>query len=978
MFKKISLVLATLVLSLSLCAQNVTGGVKGQIIDRATKEAVYKADLKLYSGAEQIATTQSDAEGDFKISNLKDGIYKLVVDASGYLKMTVNVTVNDGYVKNMFKLSMTPSRKLDLEDDNFAEFDIDDSGFSDSPTLLFGSNDVFNNVTSYNFSSVRFKTRGYASESQDVYFAGIKMNDAVTGYSPWSLWSGLNEATRTKDIVNGMEMSDYGFGGYNGLTNIMGNAGAVRPGTRFSVLTNSAWYRLRLMGSYSSGELDNGWSYAVNVSARLGDNDLVKGVYYRSFGYFASAEKNFDDINRLSFTFFAAPANRGAQNGSTQEVYDLMGDNKYNSNWGYQNGKIRNARVRDTHEPIAIIKYDYTPSTDFNASATVLYRFGKNGYSALDWYDAPDPRPDYYRNLPSYFYNANPDLDRNNMSKYMWAKEAWENDFDDIAHVNWDRLNNVNRLSQTPYGNRSKYVLEQRRVDQNDLNFATTAKWKAAKWLTFNGGLNAKINRSEYYKKLHDLLGGDYYVNIDQFAERDFSSSEAKTQNDLDYYIRNGEAQRIGKGDKYGYDYYAQVRNANAWLRASFAKGDFSGHVAGQVGRNIFWRDGLVRKGLFAGTYEDGHDIIVNGENLTLRDPKTNEVISSYGKSKKQKFTTFAFKGALSYVISNHQRVYGNIGYFSEAPNFKQSFVSPRTRNTVIGNLQNMKVFSTDLNYQYSGHGVDVRLTGYYTTIHDQSYNRSFYDDIQHSFTNFAMSGINERHIGMELGFKVPTPINGLSVKGALSYGEYVYTSNPYMTQTVDNSAVNVIDNELLPYWKAHPVFKQKNGEYIQDAQGNYEVDHFQKHYVPSTPQLAGSLGLSFFKNYWFIDAGVSYFDKSYLDMNPLYRTDAATAGQDHRVTPAEVEYMAAQEKFEDAFMVNASIGKSWYIDWKYQLGFSLSINNILNNEKIRTGGYEQARVVSKTLSKERFYRFDPKYFYMGGTNYMLNVYFKF
>ena len=46
---------------------------------------------------------------------------------------------------------------------------------------------------------------------------------------------------------------------------------------------------------------------------------------------------------------------------------------------------MRNVRVRKTHEPIAILKYDFTPSHAFNAAATVLYRFGKNGYTALDW-----------------------------------------------------------------------------------------------------------------------------------------------------------------------------------------------------------------------------------------------------------------------------------------------------------------------------------------------------------------------------------------------------------------------------------------------------------------------------------------------------------------------------------------------------------------------------------------------------------------
>jgi hypothetical protein len=155
-------------------------------------------------------------------------------------------------------------------------------------------------------------------------------------------------------------------------------------------------------------------------------------------------------------------------------------------------------------------------------------------------------------------------------------------------------------------------------------------------------------------------------------------------------------------------------------------------------------------------------------------------------------------------------------------------------------------------------------------------------------------------------------------------------------------------------------------------------VERYQKHYVPSTPQTAASLGLSWNKNYWFIDADVEYFDRSYLDMNPLYRTDRATAGADGIVSPQEIEYMTSQERFKPAFLVNLSIGKSWLIRYKYQFGVNLNAKNLLNNTNIRTGGYEQNRIVENTTSKTSYYRFDPRYFYYAGFNYMLNVYFRF
>ena len=54
-----------------------------------------------------------------------------------------------------------------------------------------------------------------------------------------------------------------------------------------------------------------------------------------------------------------------------------------------------------------------------------------------------------------------------------------------------------------------------------------------------------------------------------------------------------------------------------------------------------------------------------------------------------------------------------------------------------------------------------------------------------------------------------------------------------------------------------------------------------------------------------------------------------------------------------------------------------MNIQNITNNKWVKTGGYELTRLIDSE-SAERFYRFDSKYFYMQGINYMLNLYFRF
>ncbi|MBQ8839468.1 MAG: TonB-dependent receptor [Bacteroidales bacterium] len=953
MIKKALLFITAVLSAATLFAQSEWGGIKGTVVNRAGRTPIADAALTLSQSGQTVAEITTDADGKFLIENIPNGIYDMEIVVGGFIPAHVNVTV-EGYIKDLIFVGMVAEQVVaDVDDSSFAEFDMDDSGFEDAPSILFGSTDPFNNIASFGFSSIRFKNRGYTSESQDVYLSGVKMNDAITGYSPYSLWSGLNEAMRSKETTIGTESSAYGPGGYNGVTNIHAMPSSVRPGWRFSALTNSALYRLRLMATYASGELDNGWSYAFNVSARVGGNDWVKGVYYRSFAYYAGVEKKFDDVHRLSLVTFATPGQRGAQNASTQEVYDLMGDNMYNSNWGYHYCNVRNARVSKTLEPLTILKYNATPSDNLEANAVFLWRTGKNGYTALDWYDAPDPRPDYYRNLPSYFYMDDEDYDRQNYTKFAWATEAWRDrsgTYANYQHINWDALYNVNYLS-----GRSKYVLEERRVDQNDLNLTGNIKWTIADYLTLMGGINLKYNRTNYYKIIDDLLGGEYYLNIDSFAERDFASDPTKIQNDLDYYLKHGEAQKIYEGDRYGYDYLAHVRDARAWGKLDVKKGGLDASLALEFGYNSFWRDGQVRKGLFPD--------------------------NSFGKSDVAEFWTGLAKLSLGYSFAGGHRVYANAAYISDAPTFNQSFISPRTRNDLVPRLTTTKTMSADINYRYSSNGYDFRITGFWTNIMDQTDMMSFYDDSQNSFTNFAMTGIDQRHAGIEMGFKIPFFLQGLSLQGAFSWGEYIYTSTPHMTQTIDNSAEIIVDNKPVTYWKSHPIYKRTmlDGEEVidMDADG-YIVEKEQKHYVPSTPQMAAQLGFNYrTRSYWFFELNAQYFRDSYLDMNPLYRTDMAVSGPDGIASPYEIEYMAAQEKFDPVFLLNASIGKSWYIDRKYNFGFSLNIQNITNNRNVKTGGYEQTRLID-SAERTRYYRFDSKYFYMQGINYMLNLYFRF
>ena len=973
--KKFLLLLLSAFITLGAYAQS--GGMKGQVVSREGREPIAGVTITIDQLSKTLKTNQ---KGEFVVSGLEPGQYMMRFEAVDFEVLELMVRVKE-LVHDMHQVIMVPETMVAVDNSAFAELDTDVETFGDSQALpqLSASKDLFNNIASYRFSEMRFNARGYDSQYQDVYLNGIRFNDALTSYGPWSLWSGLNDATRNQEATSGLKMSDYGVGGVAGTTNINARASQLRKGFRSSVVNATQLYRYRIMLSYASGQLDNGWSYGFSLSTRQGNHGYVNGVYYNAYGYFFSAEKIFNSRHRLSATLLAAPTQRGAQQAATQEAYDLWGDNYYNPNMGLQNGIERNSRVRRMHEPIAMLNYNWQIDQKTNLSVATSLRFGYNGYSALTWDKGEDPRPDYYRRLPSYygdrlmrrkilnnFADANgqtlPFTDvelQTDIEKYQMFMEDWSGyiDFDELTR------NNMNGDTDSRYGegHRASAMIEERRTDQLDYNLSAQLRYIINNNSNVTLGLRTRINRTEYYSTVKDLLGGDYWLDVDKFAERDFGGNELAYQNNMAYYRKHGHAQAVKEGDKYNYDYYAHVRQGQLWGIYEYAQGGLLLNLGAEVGFSSQWREGLWEKGLYQNA-EAGGD---RGK-------------TSLGCSDKINNFTYRLKANVGYKFSGAHFVEATVTAMQNAPMFNNAFVSARTRNQITPGLSSDKIYGVDATYNLRLPWIKARFSAYYTQMYDLSKVISFYDDTQNSFTNFAMSGIDKRYMGIELGYSIPIAW-GLSLQGAVSLGDYTYTSNPRFTQMIDNSATDVV----------------------------HSVVEWEGMKIESTPQTAINIGFNFRgANNWFASLDFNYYDRLYLSMNPMYRTESLRkeifriydwnnleTGRQKAAVISVLDEIRAQEEMGRAYTLSASIGKNWRIDYKYTLGFSLQINNILNNQNIRTGGYEQMRLNKlsdpiifpnseneMTIVKKptTYGRFDSKYFYMNGFNYYLNIYFRF
>ncbi len=353
-----------------------------------------------------------------------------------------------GRQKNKNKKTPVDSTMVNPAGEENASVDLSEGQSEDSeggdnnyiPGLLHSSQDVYLNNTSYTFSIAYFRSRGLDNKYQDICLNGFMMNSLVTDRASYSQWGGLNHIFRYPENIANMNPASFTFGNFGGASNYNLRASNFRRQIRATYSLTNRTYNNRLMLTGATGMMRNGWAVAGSLSARFGNNiSYVEGTSYNSFAGFFAAEKKFNDAHYLDISAFASYISRGMQSNAVQEVYDLLNNHYYNANWGWYQGKQRNARMRTTCEPVIMLTHTYAPKGNkLFVQSTIATSFGRNNTTALNWYDVPDPRPDYYRYLPSYQI-SNGDTN----GYYGNIFDYWATNDESYTQINWDKMYEV-------------------------------------------------------------------------------------------------------------------------------------------------------------------------------------------------------------------------------------------------------------------------------------------------------------------------------------------------------------------------------------------------------------------------------------------------------------------------------------------------------------------------------------------------------
>ena len=822
-----------------------------------------------------------------------------------------------------------------IKDENasfiFTESQLDeDADVTQDVIQINSNNNLYTSNVGYLFSPLRFKYRALDQKYNDIYMNGVQVNSAENGRFSFSTIGGMNDATRGIDYASPFESNAFGMAALGGSNNYNFRASNYAAGHKVTLSALNRNYTARAMYTFGTGLSERGWAFFGTVGYRWANMQTaaVEGTFYNSLAYFLSLQKQWGDRHSLSIVTWGNPTERAQQGASTDEAYWLANNYLYNPNWGYQNGKKRNSRVINNYEPSLLLTWDYQIRDNLKLTTSLFGKYAMYSGTRLQYNNSQNPKPDYWKNFPSYNYDVWGLTDGSNNDFAAWQEsyDYWKASKAN-RQIQWDRLYYANQQMNAVGGDAAYYVLA-RHNDQLAISLGSTLNWDIDRQTKLQAGIQLASNTGMHYQTIADMMGAENLHNVNNYAIGTYIGTDPRVQYDLNH--PNGT---VKEGDRFGYDFNIQVQKATAWMQYTRDKGISHSFLTAKIGGTQMWRDGKMRNGLFAD--------------------------NSYGNSRKARFLDGGFKMGTNLNLGKGNVVGFGVGFMTYAPTAYSTyggsaFQAAEMNNNFIDGLKVEHMVSAEIGYALTLPWMRANLTAYYnhgTRMNEwQNY---YYDDVN-SFTYVSMTGVEKEYYGVELGvrFKVTS---GFSIDLIGSMADAKYTKNTdvsYLLSTEGTVTTDVLYNK-----------------------GMREA---------STPLTVGSIGLNYNVSGWWFNLKGNYYDRIYLSYSPSLRYES-TLIRSGAVDNDGSLIVPEQTKGHGGFMLDGSIGHQFRVA-NHPLSVNLMLTNILNNRKMVSGGFEQSRssyTTDQTTGEKstiRTYNFqrNPMKYYVQGFNFMLNLNYRF
>lgn len=734
-------------------------------------------------------------------------------------------------------------------------------------TLLFYRSvqhrrDMYGDMADYRFSFVGNARRGYYFTERGLSLDGVQVRHSH------------------HTLLRRLGLSHYSYSGLtHGVMNVGGVAGQDVYTTTEGVPINGGNAAVYFSGKgYLGGVraslhslMNRGWSMSIHLAAKGGDDLYVRGIYDNSLDIGLRLTKEYESGASLSFVALSRAGDKGLRRGSTQEAFSLVGDNLYNPTWGWSGDKVRNSRSRSSVEPVAIMSFVKPMGDATTMRVSVVGEYSLRANSALGWYDAMTPYPDNYRYMPSYYTD---EAVADAVAQYWRMGDAA------VTQIDWTDMYAQNRRSSRG----AVYALEQRveRLARGEalVRFSTDV----ADNLTIDYGVRGEMSSSRQYKRMADLLGAQYLLDIDYYLIDDDTYSN-NLQNDLRHPNRE-----IKAGDRFSYDYALVETSLMADVGVRYHADRWRIDLSAALGGSSVCREGYFEKEIFPGA-------------------------ESYGKSTEKRFSPYTLKASAGYVFSSAHYLDAAVALISAAPAAESMYLNPTYNNRLVDDVKHVRTMAAELNYKFHSARFDAQASAYLHRADNLRDMMRLYDDLSATYCDVAVENISMLRYGLELAAKVGLTEN-LYGELTCTIGNYTYSNNPVVTHYSDT------DNAVVC---------AKSESYMDGCR------------IGGAPQGSASAFLTYFASRgWVASCGVNYAGLRYVEPSFVRRTERVL--RQGSVSQEIYAQFLSQQRLDDAMTVDASVSR-WFRVGQSRLSLTLSVRNLLNNCDIVYSGYESSRI---------------------------------
>ncbi|MBO5710464.1 MAG: TonB-dependent receptor [Rikenellaceae bacterium] len=758
--------------------------------------------------------------------------------------------------------------------------------------MIFDPNtDDVNYLQISDVGSTTFRLRQYGlghillNSRGDIFSQAQFRIDGVSMYNPaqqGALWGVISGYTNLQQFdverlapFGSRQLEQHSQVSYSRFRALLGSNSASRiRNFRFS-LTNPEFLsrgRLHLAGR-----------------ARWGMDRTFDGAFVENYAFNGSFSRSLNKYNELTVSAMATYSERGLKSCAMEESFALVkhiyGSKfyGYNPTVGLQNGKTRNAATSMNKALLLNVKHKFVSesgASQVSTSLTALHN--KMGYSTLARFDSDNPYPDYYAYLPSHNQGENA----------QQITELWQTD-KSISQLDWNNLYQINYANGSADGVRSKHIVEQRVTSHKSLRANISAIHQFSKRLSVELFADVGLDRSDYYKVVDDLLGGDYWLDIDTYLVDDVYYGDM-VQNNLPTPNR-----RVKEGDAFGYNYLVNSAVVTAGLFARYQYGGV--RLAAQYSRSKSWvsRYGRYEKETFPGAL-------------------------SVGRSEWRSFDAESFSMSADYVNHNGLKFLLKLASESKIPTYREIFIAPKNQNRFVDSPRSARFTSAEIGLAANRHWGTFRVTAFSNRAKSVNYIVNQYDVITTRYSQFVTNNLSTRSYGVEVEAVVEIAPQ-IEFAGFFSSGRYQYDSNPIFTQYDDRDG-KVLNENIIAHISGRPV-----------------------HYAPKH-LLMGAVRWQAYRGLW-ADATISYTSPRSAKLDMLRRTDRIITLTDRLDVR---ERLLAHTNLNEVCTIDLSAGKRFRVG-KHALTLTVGINN-LTDSKIERYGYEQYHLTKVGSGYGRYY----------------------